>query len=212
MGDIFDETAESKESGGGNYLGPGKGRVIVSKVTNRSGKKGNSIVIEMLVTASAMTDRVLDKNGKVVEPNGVGTSASKVFNFTKHASAAGNFRKLCRIMLCDALGAVDPSVFDENASLEVKKQAAALMRECVEKGRFRGISLSYESYQHTTQAKNEITLHNFSAEPQTAEQVKANRGVLAMSYDELVAHLEGRLAGTVAAPSKDLLGDLGLDD
>jgi hypothetical protein len=174
--EIAADVKAAKTAGGGNYIKPGKGVLIVREIKLQKGFKGKSFIAEFLVESSQATDA-----GK--EPNSPGSSCSKIEMLTgkqEHVdSALGRIKAL--LIACSGFA---------EAALTADEMNAAFDEALDHPESVIGTRVGYETYQVVTRdTQKEITAVKWIPIPgQTAEmEADGRRKLTAVPVAEEVA-------------------------
>lgn len=172
--DVFQKIANSRASGGGNYIRQGKGRLIVKSLTLPTLYGGDTFIAEFMVKNSESIPGATDnKTGKPEFANPSGTTVSYVQQLDKFESAPGNVKGF--ILKLD--GSDDDGDFAGLLKTYVNEDPKAGAVNPA-----KGFEIDYETFLGSVKkganAGKPITLVRWSHVDVTPEQVAANIAAL----------------------------------
>jgi hypothetical protein len=175
MSNVYDIIGTAQASKGGTHIRDGKYTFAVEKIGIHTGGQNSEVffIAELRVLESAkvfVDPAMLAEDEGQPEPNAVGTTASVVCNLTKHASAKGN-AKAFLVGVYGGLGYTEDQVTPQLTQIA-----------CGDAQPLRGAIVKDETFRKAIRtganAGKPITLHRWSPQLQTAEEIKAVRAYL----------------------------------
>ena len=189
---IAEKIAQSKATGSGNWIMPAKsGVLIIKRVEESTGFKGDKYLVEFYVKASEDDPNARDEKGEVpkspIKANPVGSSCTMTQMFkTNPEMAFGNVKNFCEkvagikdpsmedfleFYLSATEGAAKPETMSQEEHDTYQKMAATQP--------LRGHSIGYETVQKWNGDKDKfLTLPQWRHIPETPEEIAANRAML----------------------------------
>lgn len=202
----MDKVAQASATGGGNPIKDGKYLFMIEKIIPKTNHKDEFIYIAELRVLEAQSSGELevlsngkpDPNGRPVQPNAVGTTASFVCNF-KHDSAAGNVKSF----VLGALGGL--GYIEDQITREVLAQTYD------DKQPLTGIKVRCSTYRSVNRGRsnpanagNILVLNRWESVPQTKAEVAKQRAQL--TTGAVVVEEPAVAAPTIGKALDDLLG------
>ena len=174
--EIAAQVKAAKTTGGGNFIKPGKGVLIVREIKLQDGFKGRSFIAEFLVESSTATEA-----GK--EPNAPGSSVSKIEKLTGKPDHVQSALGRVKAFLIACTGQLE-------ADLTEDEMGTAFDEALDHPESVVGTRVGYETFQVVTkETKTEITAVKWIPIPnQTAEmEADAKRKLAAVPVAEEAA-------------------------
>jgi hypothetical protein len=182
--------AQSKASGGGNYVRDGEYLFLIRKMFGIKAYKGNTIILELTVVESKPSGE-LDANGQPIAPNPPGSHASLVWKIDEHPDVAP---KNVKGAVLGILGYTEDQMTED--------QYEALLDKVLDEkvNPLRGMYVRASTYVRFSKKGNRLVLPNWEKVTQTKEEVKARRAQLDGS-DATAQAMPAPAPAPVAAPA-----------